>query len=441
MKFALISLGCSKNLVDSENYIGILVNKKQLTITDNVTEADLVIVNTCGFIESAKKESIETILEIAEHKKSGQVKKLIVTGCFAQRYKDDILKEIEEVDAVIGTGEVDKIADVVDDILSDKKVFNCESTGFLPDSNTDRILTTPSHIAYIKIAEGCNRKCTYCIIPTLRGELKSRKIEDVVNEATKLAENGIKELNILAQESTEYGHDLYGKPSLAKLLKELVKINGIQWIRIHYIYPGSFDDELLELMKNEEKICNYFDIPIQHVSSRLLQMMGRQTTGEYLKNLLNKIRKEVPNATIRTSIIVGFPGETEEEFNELKKFIKAFKFDYSGIFKYSREEDTVAYNMKNQISEEIKEERWVELINLQRKIAEKNNKKYIGKKVSVIIDGISSESEYLLEGRMENQAYDIDGRVLINDGTAKTGDVVTVLLEQNFDYDFIGSII
>jgi ribosomal protein S12 methylthiotransferase len=441
MKFALISLGCSKNLVDSENFIGILVNKKGFEVTSELNEADMIIVNTCGFIGDAKKESIETILEVSELKETGNLKKIIVTGCLAQRYAEEILKELPEVDAVIGTGEIDKIEKVIDEILNDKHPVETSSMDFLANANTDRILTTASHTAYLKISEGCDRRCTYCIIPQLRGRLRSRTIEDILVEANNLVKSGVRELNLLAQETTEYGIDLYKEKSLAKLMKELVKIEDLKWLRTYYMYPDSVTDELIQVMKTEDKICKYFDIPIQHVSDSILQNMGRAKTGAHLKDILYRIRKEIPNATFRTSVIVGFPGETQENFEELRDFLEEFQFDYVGVFKYSREEDTKAYDMDNQVPEEIKEERWVELTNLQSKIAENKNRAMLGQTVEVMIDGVSTESEYLLEGRTKGQALEIDGKVLTNDGTAKPGEIVKVKLEQNFDYDFIGPIV
>lgn len=441
MKFALISLGCSKNLVDSENFIGILVNKRGFEVTSELNEADMIIVNTCGFIGDAKKESIETILEVSELKETGNLKKIIVTGCLAQRYAEEILKELPEVDAVIGTGEIDKIEKVVDEILNDKHPVETSSMDFLANANTDRILTTASHTAYLKISEGCDRRCTYCIIPQLRGKLRSRTIEDILVEANNLVKSGVRELNLLAQETTEYGIDLYKEKSLAKLMKELVKIEDLKWLRTYYMYPDSVTDELIQVMKTEDKICKYFDIPIQHVSDSILQNMGRAKTGAHLKDILYRIRREIPNATFRTSVIVGFPGETQENFEELRDFLEEFQFDYVGVFKYSREEDTKAYDMDNQVPEEIKEERWVELTNLQSKIAENKNRGMLGQTVEVMIDGVSTESEYLLEGRTKGQALEIDGKVLTNDGTAKPGEIVKVKLEQNFDYDFIGPIV
>jgi ribosomal protein S12 methylthiotransferase len=441
MKLALISLGCSKNLVDSENLIGIMVNKKGFEITTDIEDADIALINTCGFIGDAKEESIQTILEIGEHKRGGNLKKIIVAGCLAQRYAQEIINEMPEVDAVIGTGEIDKIEEVVDEVLAGKKIIKSESLEFLANADTDRILTTHPHTAYLKIAEGCNRRCTYCIIPKLRGNLRSRTIEDIVEEAQRLAAGGVREINLLAQETTEYGIDLYKKKALPDVMKALSKVEGIEWIRTYYMFPNSITDELIETMKKEEKVCNYFDVPVQHVSDSVLRNMGRAKTGQQIKELLYKIRREISDATIRTTVIVGFPGETEEDFIELKEFVKEFKFDYVGVFKYSREEDTVAHDMDEQIDEEVKHRRWMELTNLQSEIAEIKNREFIGKTVEVMIDTVSSESEYMLEGRTRGQALEIDGKILTNDGTAKQGEIVKVKIEQNFDYDLLGAIV
>lgn len=441
MKLGLISLGCSKNLVDSEHLIGMLVARKGFEITNNIEEADVALINTCGFIGDAKEESIQTILEIGQYKTTGKLKKLIVAGCLAQRYAQEIIDEMPEVDAVIGTGDIDKIEKIVDEIFQDKKVVESESLNFLANAATERILTTNPHTAYLKIAEGCDRKCAYCIIPQLRGKLRSRSIEDIVAEAEALAAAGVRELNLLAQETTEYGIDLYGKKALPDLLRELVKVEGIQWIRCYYMFPNSITDELIEVIKEEPKVCNYFDVPIQHISDEILRNMGRAKSGDYIKSILNRIRTEIPEATIRTTVIVGFPGETEDQFEELKEFAKEFKFDYMGVFKYSREEGTRAHEMENQVDEEIKQRRWAELTNLQSEIAEAKNRELLGTVVDVMIDGISSESEHMLEGRTMGQALEIDGKVLTNDGTAKQGEIVKVKLEQNFDYDFVGPIV
>lgn len=441
MKLALISLGCSKNLVDSEHYLGILSKRKGMELTSELSEADIVIVNTCGFIGDAKEESIETILEVSEFKETGNLKKLIVAGCLAQKYSEEILKELPEVDAVIGTGDIDKIEKVVDEILENKKVVETKNMTFLANANTERVLTTASHTAYLKISEGCNRACTYCIIPQMRGRLRSRSIEDIVEEAKRLVASGVREINLLAQETTEYGIDLYGDKKLAALMKELCKIEGLKWLRTYYMHPEYVTDELIEVMKSEEKICKYFDVPIQHVSDNILRNMARAKSGEQVKDVLNRIRKAIPEATIRTTLIVGFPGETEENFQELMDYVREFEFDYAGVFKYSREEDTVAYNLPNQVPEEIKEKRYAELVNLQSEIAERKNRRLLGEEIEVMIDGVSSESEYLLEGRTRGQALEIDGKVLTTDGTAKPGEIVKVKFEQNFEYDFVGLIV
>ena len=441
MKLALISLGCSKNLVDSEHYLGILSKRKGMELTSELSEADIVIVNTCGFIGDAKEESIETILEVSEFKETGNLKKLIVAGCLAQKYSEEILKELPEVDAVIGTGDIDKIEKVVDEILENKKVVETKNMTFLANANTERVLTTASHTAYLKISEGCNRACTYCIIPQMRGRLRSRSIEDIVEEAKRLVASGVREINLLAQETTEYGIDLYGDKKLAALMKELCKIEGLKWLRTYYMHPEYVTDELIEVMKSEEKICKYFDVPIQHVSDNILRNMARAKSGEQVKDVLNRIRKAIPEATIRTTLIVGFPGETEENFQELMDYVREFEFDYAGVFKYSREEDTVAYNLPNQVPEEIKEKRYAELVTLQSEIAERKNRRLLGEYIEVMIDGVSSESEYLLEGRTRGQALEIDGKVLTTDGTAKPGEIVKVKFEQNFEYDFVGPIV
>ncbi len=440
MKLGLISLGCSKNLVDSEHFLGILINKRGFQFTENLEDADVIIVNTCGFIGDAKQESIDTILEVAQYKEQN-LKKLIVAGCLAQRYAEELLEEMPEVDAIIGTGEIDKIESVIDEIFLEKRVIRSDSLEFLANAETERVITTHPHTAYLKIAEGCNRKCTYCIIPELRGRLRSRSVEDIIEEAKNLSAMGVRELNLLAQETTEYGIDRYGEKYLAKLLKELVKVEGIKWIRSYYMFPNSVTDELIETIRDEEKLCNYFDVPIQHVAANVLQKMGRAKDFTQIRNLLSKIRKEIPDASIRTTVIVGFPGETEEDFEELKEFVKEFRFDYVGVFKYSREEDTVAHDLPNQVGEDIKDRRYAELSNIQSEVVEIKNRELIGKELEVMIDGVSTESEYMLEGRTRGQAFEIDGKVLTNDGTAKPGEIVKVLIEQNFEYDLLGPII
>lgn len=441
MKLGLISLGCSKNTVDSENMLGVLINEGKIQLVENLKEADVIIVNTCAFINDAKMESIETILEVGAYKEDYNLKKLIVTGCLSERYKQELMEEIPVIDAVVGTGSIDHIYEIIKSVMHGNKETVVGKLDFLATTDTKRVLINNVHSAYIKISEGCDKHCTYCIIPTLRGDLRSRYIEDVVEEAKALAAQGVKELNILAQETTEYGKDIYGELALAKLLKEVVKVEGIEWIRLYYMYPNSITDELIQVIKEEPKICKYFDVPIQHISDNILQSMARAKSGQQVRDLLGRIRSAIPDATIRTTVIVGFPGETEENYEELKEFVKEFRFDYVGVFKYSREEDTIAYSLPNQIDEKIKDERWADLLNVQGEIVESINEKYIGKEVEVIIDGVSSESEYMLEGRMRSQALDIDGKVLTSDGTGKQGDIVKVKIEQRFQYDFIGPIL
>ena len=443
MKLILITLGCHKNLVDSEHFLGIAVNKLGMQITTDINEADIAIINTCGFINDAKQESIEKIIEVGNYKNqpNTNLKKVIVAGCLAQRYASELMDEISEIDGIIGTGDIDKLVEIVEEIKSDKRVVKSESLEFLMNSDTDRVLTTYPHTAYIKIAEGCDNRCTYCVIPYLRGKFRSRKIEDIISEVEKLSENGVKEISIIAQDTTEYGIDIYGKRMLASLLKRLSEIEKLEWIRVFYTYPNNYDDELITEIKTNNKICKYIDIPIQHISTSILKRMGRRGSGEETKKLLSKLRKEIPEAVFRTSLIVGFPGETEEEYNELTKFVEEFKFDYAGIFSYSREEGTPAFDLNNQIDDEVKAERRVNLINLQNKIAEEKNKKYIGEIIDVIVDGVSEESEFMLEGRARFQALEIDGKILINDGTAERGEIVKVKIEQNFDYDLLGAIV
>lgn len=440
MKLALISLGCSKNLVDSEHFLGIL-SKKGLEITPNIDESDIVLVNTCGFIGDAKIESIDTILEVGELKKAGKIKHIIVAGCLSQKYSQELMKELPEIDGIIGTGDVDKIGELVDEMMANKKPIKTQNLTFLANAKTERIRTTSSHSAYLKISEGCNRKCTYCVIPQMRGRLRSRTIEDIVLEAKQMISEGVREIILLAQETTEYGIDLYGKAMLAPLMEELCKIEGLMWLRAYYMHPEYLTDELIDTIKKEDKICKYFDVPIQHVTTHILRNMARAKSGEQVKNVLSRIRNKIPNATIRTTLIVGFPGETEKDFNELMEFVEEFKFDYAGVFKYSQEEDTRAFSLPNQVPEDIKEKRYATLTNLQSEIAQEKNRKLLGQTVEVMIDGISSESKYMLEGRMRSQALEIDGKVLTTSGTAKAGEIVKVELTQNFDYDFTSEIV
>ncbi len=441
MKINLISLGCHKNLVDSENMLGILDKNENIEIVKDLKDAEVVIVNTCGFINDAKEEAINTIISVSEEKKQGKIKKIIVAGCLAQRYAEELLEELPEIDGIVGTGELDKIEEVINDSFENKKTVKTERLDFLADSETARIVSTYPHTAYLKIAEGCDNHCTYCIIPKLRGRYRSRTIEDIIKEAKKLAKKGVRELSIIAQDTTDYGLDIYGERALPKLLKEITKINGIDWIRVFYTYPNNFTEELIKVIKEEDKIVKYADIPIQHVSDRVLKRMNRQDTFESIKKKLNLIKKEIPNVVFRTSLIVGFPGETELEFEELKEFVKEFKFDYAGIFNYSREEGTVADKLDGHLSDEERHARWQELFDLQNEISDRKNIDFIGKEIEVIIDRESEEEEYLYEGRTRGQALDIDGIVFIDKGNAKIGEIVKVKIEDSFSYDLIGGIV
>lgn len=404
----LVSLGCAKNQTDAEIMLGILADDG-FNITYDPSDADVIIVNTCGFIESAKQESIEAILEMAQYKE-GKCRLLIATGCLAERYSNDILLELPEVDAIVGTGDYDKIAEVIRSAFDGKKVVICGHKDRTPEERLPRILSTPPYTAYLKISDGCDNNCTYCAIPMIRGKYRSRKIEDIIDEAQSLAENGVKELILIAQDTTRYGKDLYGEYSLDKLLEELVKIGGIEWIRVHYYYPEAVTDSLIETMARYDKICSYIDMPVQHANNYILRRMARRTTQEEMLSKIEKIRKEMPDCTIRTSIIVGFPGETEEHFNDIYEFVKKVRFDRMGVFTYSQEEDTAAAAFPEQVDEDIKNERLDKLMTLQQGISLELNKAKLGKTVEVLVEGYDEES-FLFYGRSRGDSIDVDGKV------------------------------
>ncbi|WP_281725971.1 30S ribosomal protein S12 methylthiotransferase RimO, partial [Lachnoclostridium phocaeense] len=395
MNVLFISLGCDKNLVDSEVMIGLLADKGY-QMTDDETQADVIVINTCCFIHDAKEESIQTILEMAEYKKTGTLKALIVTGCLAQRYQEEILEEIPEVDEVLGTTSYDKIVDAIQEALEGKSGVRIEDIDALPLPDTKRLVTTGGHFAYLKIAEGCDKHCTYCIIPKIRGNYRSVPMERLVKEARDLAEDGVKELILVAQETTIYGTDLYGEKSLHRLLRELCKIDGIRWIRILYCYPEEIDDSLIQVMKEEPKICHYLDLPIQHASTEILRRMGRRTSREDLEEIIGKLRREIPDIAIRTTLITGFPGETKEQHEELMDFVDQMEFDRLGVFTYSPEEGTPAAQMEDQIPEEVKEDRQAELMELQQEIAFDLAEDMIGREVLVMIEGkVADENAYV----------------------------------------------
>lgn len=437
MNILFISLGCDKNLVDSEVMLGLL-NKQGFRMTDDETKADIIIINTCCFINDAKEESIQAVLEMSEYKKTGNCKALIVTGCLAQRYKQEILEEIEEVDAVLGTNSYDEILKAVEESLTGEKTIKFHDLDKLPEIESDRILTTGGHYAYLKIAEGCNKHCTYCIIPKLRGNYRSVPMERLQKEAVKLAKQGVKELILVAQETTMYGVDLYGEKSLHKLLKELCKIQGIRWIRILYCYPEEIYDELIQTMKDEPKICHYLDLPIQHANDEILRRMGRKTTGQALKNIIQKLRSKLPDIVLRTTLIAGFPGETKEQHEELMAFIDEMEFDRLGVFLYSQEEDTPAAAMENQIPEEIKEKRRDALMELQQDIAFDKAEAMVGTELMAMVEGkLADENAYV--ARTYGDAPDIDGYLFINTAeTLVSGDFVKVRITGALEYDLIG---
>lgn len=440
MNILFISLGCDKNLVDSEVMLGLL-NAKGYQMVDDEMEADIIIVNTCCFIHDAKEESIQTILEMAQYKTDGRLKVLVVTGCLAQRYQQEILDEIPEVDAVLGTTSYDKIVEAVEEALAGKGHVEVEDIDALPLVDTRRLVTTGGHFAYLKIAEGCDKHCTYCIIPNIRGNFRSVPMERLIKEAGELAGQGVKELILVAQETTLYGKDLYGEKSLHRLLRELCKISGIRWIRILYCYPEEIDENLIQVMKEEKKICHYLDLPIQHANDEILKRMGRRTTKQELIDIISKLRREIPDIALRTTLITGFPGETKEQHEELMEFVDEMEFDRLGVFTYSPEEDTAAARMEGQIEEEVKEERQAELMELQQEIAFDTAENMVGKEVLVMIEGkVADENAYV--GRTYRDAPNVDGLIFVNtEEELMSGDFAKVKVSGAVDYDLIGGLI
>lgn len=441
MKILFVSLGCDKNLVDTENMLGILKNKG-FEFTDDEWEADIIAINTCCFIGDAKQESINTILEMAEHKKDARCKVLVVAGCLAHRYQDEIIKEILEVDAFVGTSSYDKIADMINSVLEEKGISNfVEDANRMPMVEADRIVTTPGYYEYLKIAEGCDKHCTYCVIPKVRGSFRSFPIEYLVNQTKKLVEGGVKEIILVAQETTLYGVDLYGKKSLPKLLHNLGLIEGLEWIRILYCYPEEINDELIEAIKNEPKVCHYLDMPIQHASDNILKRMGRRTSKQELTDIVAKLRREIPDIALRTTLITGFPGETDVDHEEVMRFIDECEFDRLGVFTYSREEDTVAAQMPDQIDEEIKEKYRDELMQLQQEISADRSAAMIGRIVRVMIEGFIPEDNTYV-GRSYKDAPNVDGLVFVEcDRELMSGDFIDVKITGSTEYDLIGTIV
>lgn len=440
MNILFISLGCDKNLVDSEVMLGLL-DAKGYRIVDDEEQADVIVVNTCCFIHDAKEESIQTILEMAEYKETARLKALIVTGCLAQRYQYEILKEIPEVDAVLGTASYDRIVQTVEKALEGKGGVELGNLDALPAAEGRRLVTTGGHYAYLKIAEGCDKHCTYCIIPKIRGNYRSVPMERLLEEARHLARQGVKELILVAQETTLYGKDLYGEKSLPRLLRELCKLKGIRWIRLLYCYPEEVDDELIRVIREEKKICHYLDLPVQHASDDILKRMGRRTSKEQLKEIIAKLRAEIEDIVIRTTLITGFPGETRQQHEELMEFVDEMEFERLGVFTYSSEEDTPAADMPGQVPEEVKEERQAQLMELQQEIVFDQAEGMIGREVLVMIEGkVADEDAYV--GRTYRDAPNVDGLIFVQtEEELATGDFARVRVTQALEYDLIGELI
>ena len=438
-KVLFVSLGCDKNLVDSEMMLGMLA-QNGYEFTDDEREADIVIVNTCCFINDAKEESINTILEMAELKKSGDIEMLIVAGCLAERYREEIQKEIPEVDAILGTMAIDEVVRTLNEVSGGTGENHYKSLDAKPLTGVERVVTTGGHYAYLKIAEGCDKHCTYCIIPKVRGNYRSVPMEHLIREAESLADKGVKELILVAQETTVYGQDLYGHKALSELLRKLCKISGIYWIRILYCYPEEIDDNLIQTIREEKKICHYLDLPIQHTSDRILQRMGRRTDRKQLQDIIRKLRDAIPDICLRTTLITGFPGETEAEHEELLDFIDQMEFDRLGVFTYSQEEDTPAALMPDQIPEEVKQSRQAQLMELQQEIAFEAAEDMIGRTVTAMIEGkVADENAYV--ARTYKDAPNVDGFLFVNtDRELITGDFVKVKITASYEYDLIGEL-
>ncbi|MDF2843256.1 MAG: rimO [Herbinix sp.] len=441
MNIFFVSLGCDKNLVDSENMLGIL-HENGYAITNTEEEADIIIVNTCCFINDAKQESINTILEMSEYKKTGKLNALIVTGCLAERYKNDFLDAIPEVDALIGTTSFAQIINVIEKILDGQKFTHFEDIDKLPKVSSKRMITSGSYFAYLKIAEGCDKHCTYCIIPKVRGNYRSVPMEELISEATYLAEQGVKELILVAQETTLYGKDIYGKKELPKLLKELAKIEKIEWIRILYCYPEEITDELIQTMKEEPKICRYLDLPIQHASDRILQLMGRRTNQKDLMNIIAKLRNNIPDIVLRTTLITGFPTETEQDHEELINFVNEMKFDRLGVFTYSKEDETPAAKLKPQVLAKTKKQRQKEIMKLQQSIVFEKTADMVDHQFDVLVEGKIPEEENVYIGRTYMDAPSVDGFIFISSRyELMSGDIVKAVVTGAKGYDLVGELV
>ncbi len=445
------SLGCSKNLVDSEVMLGHL-GLDGFKVSQSPEEAEVIIVNTCSFVEAAKKESIETVLDLADFKNPevGNCKALVMSGCMAQRYYGELEQEMPEVDMFIGTGEYNKIVPLLkafEDGKLEKKSF-VEIPKFIHTEFDPRINTSPGYMTWLKISEGCNRNCTFCIIPTLRGRLRSRSIDSLVVEAKRLGSEGVKELNLISQDFSDYGSDFEGfekvdgkNPIIHNMLKSLAEVEEIDWVRVFYFYPDDLTEDVMDIIATHPKICKYLDMPIQHFADSVLKRMNRRVTGEIIRSKVEKLREKIPGIVLRTSVIVGFPGESEEDFEALLAGVKEMKFNHLGVFKYSDEEGTPALRLKDKVSQEVIDERFEKIYEVQKEVARELNQEFLGKTIEVLVEGPHEETELLLQGRHQGQAPDIDGRVIINDGVAEAGDIVQVEVTEVLDYDLVGAIV
>ncbi len=440
LKVGVISLGCAKNSVDSEVIMGLL-KQDGYQITEHEEQADVLIINTCGFINSAKEESVNAILDAAQYKKKGSCKALVVAGCLSQRYKDELLAEIPEIDGLIGTGEIPRIVNVVREAVSGERPAHVNTPDFIYDHEMPRVLSTPGYTAYVKVADGCDNRCSYCAIPGIRGGYRSRTLESVTREVSLLTAGGVREINLIAQDTTRYGFDLYGEYKLDRLLKNLVEIDHLTWIRVLYAYPTHFTDNLIEIMARSEKICKYLDIPLQHSDDKILKAMNRRGSKYDILKLIEKLRSGIPDLSIRTSFIVGFPGETEESFQDLVQFVKTVRFDRMGVFTYSPEEGTTAAEFPGQVPDEVKEERRDTLMKIQQEISLEINKSKIEKNLDVLIEGKDPKEKELYVGRSEFDAPDVDGSVFVRGKGLRPGDIIPVKITHAYEYDLIGEVI
>lgn len=440
IKVGMVSLGCAKNLIDSEVMMGLL-GRAGCELTHDPSEADVLVVNTCTFIGPAKEESVDTILEMARYKEEGKCKALIVAGCMGTRYKEQLMEAMPEIDAVIGTGEVDQIPAVVQRVLGGEKLVQVGTPSYIYDHTAPRVRATLPHTAFVKISEGCNHPCAFCIIPAVRGRHRSRPMESIVDEVKRLADEGVREVVLVAQDTTWYGRDLYGEYKLAELLRRLAKVEGIDWLRVFYAYPTHLSDEIIDVIADEPKICKYIELPLQHASDRVLRRMRRKGDRALIDRLIEKIRARIPGVTLRSSFIVGFPGETDEDFEELLSFIQQVRFDHVGVFTYSREEGTPAAELDGQLPEEVKLQRREAVMEAQRAISRAINRSLVGKVFPMLVDGPSSESDLVLVARGQRHAPEIDGVTYIANKWVDPGQMVDVRIVEAHDYDLVGEVV